>query len=50
MIKYKVRPALFGLLWKVVLHANSYDRATMSFHTTFAGAIDCARALQEEEL
>ncbi|CAL9979137.1 hypothetical protein VPHK567_0228 [Vibrio phage K567] len=41
-VTYIVRPVLFGLFWKVVLHANSYDRRTMSFHLSHYAASSAA--------
>ncbi len=37
-VTYIVRPVFYGLLWKVVLHANNYDRRTLSFHLSHYAA------------
>ncbi|AJT60906.1 hypothetical protein [Vibrio phage XZ1] len=45
---YAVRSSLYGLLWKVVIFSDNYDRRTVSYHFTYNGAYELCRKLNEE--
>ena len=34
MSQLKIRPVFFGLMYKVVLFTDNYDRQTLSYHFT----------------
>lgn len=38
--QYKVRSAFFGLMYKVVIFADSYERRVLSYHFSFNAAME----------